>query len=190
MGRDKALLEFRGQPLVEIAVEKLRSFCATVSIVGERPDLQWFAPVVTGERKDCGPGAGVEAGLRACRQPWALFMPVDVPLVPAEFLARWVEEALRVRMTVSYLAAWRKQPAFCLLQKERARALSERLELGVRELELLLNGTAEADCCASWIYDPYDLYGYPEYLGPDDKTLETWFTNVNTPSDLRGAEEQ
>jgi molybdopterin-guanine dinucleotide biosynthesis protein A len=32
MGEDKALLQFRGRALVEIAVEKLRTFCAQVSI--------------------------------------------------------------------------------------------------------------------------------------------------------------
>ena len=68
MGTDKALLEFCGRPLVEIAVEKLREFCAEVSIAGNRDDLSVFAPVAHETRVDCGPAAGIEAGLKAAQR--------------------------------------------------------------------------------------------------------------------------
>jgi len=188
MGTDKALLKFRGQPLVEIAVEKLRGFCAEVSIAGNREDLSGFAPVVREERMDCGPAAGIEAGLKAAQQEWAMFVPVDVPLVPGELLRRWAEEALRYGMSVSYLGVQGKQPAFCLLQRARQVALSRLLDEGECRLEQLLNYTAEADNFASWMYDERDLYGYPDYRGPDVETLARWFWNVNTPEDLRVVE--
>jgi molybdopterin-guanine dinucleotide biosynthesis protein A len=184
MGVDKATLMFGGRPMVEIAVEKLRGLCAEVFIAGNREDLDGFAPVVREERVECGPGAGVEAGLKACTQPWALFVPVDVPLVPAEFLRLWVEEALRVGMSVSYLGVLGKQPAFCLLQRERLASFSRLLDGGERRLEVLLNHSASADGCPSRMYDERELYGYPEYQGPDHATLERWFANINTPDDL------
>ena len=93
MGTDKALLELGGAPLVEIAVEKLRTFCEHVSVSGNREDLARFAEVVPETRTGEGPAAGIEAGLRAAREDWAMFVPVDVPLVPAELLRRWCEEA-------------------------------------------------------------------------------------------------
>jgi molybdopterin-guanine dinucleotide biosynthesis protein A len=34
------------------------------------------------------------------------------------------------------------------------------------------------------MYDERELYGYPEYQGPDHATLERWFANINTPDDL------
>jgi len=187
MGQDKALLHLGGRTLVEIAVEKLREFCAEVSIAGNREDLCGYAPVVREERVDAGPGAGIEAGLKACNQPWAMFVPVDVPLVPAEFLRIWCEEAFRVRMSVSYLGMTEKQPAFCLLQRERLDSFSRLLDGGERQLELLLNLSASADGYASWMYDEWELYGNPghsDYHGPDRATLERWFTNVNSPEDL------
>jgi molybdopterin-guanine dinucleotide biosynthesis protein A len=187
MGQDKALLRVGGRPMVEIAVEKLRMFCAEVSIAGNRDDLSGYAPVVREDRVDAGPGAGVEAGLKACKQPWAMFVPVDVPLVPAEFLRIWCEEALRVRMSVSYLGVTEKQPAFCLLQRERLASFTQLLDGGERQLELLLNLSASADGYASWMYDEWELYGnprHPDYQGPDEPTLERWFTNVNSPEDL------
>ena len=184
-GVDKARLEFRGRPMVEIAVEKLRSFCSEVSIVGNREDLSGFAPVVMEERVDCGPAAGIEAGLKACGQAWAMFVPVDVPLVPGELVRGWVVEALRVKMSVSFLGVNGKQPAFCLLQRERLSTLSRLVDEGERRLEELLNLTAAADGCDSWMYDEYELCGDAQ---PDEKTLERWFANVNTPEDLARAE--
>ena len=188
MGRDKATLPFRGRPMVEIAVEKLRGFCAQVSIAGNRDDLTRYAPVVHEEHVDCGPAAGIEAGLKACEQPWAMFVPVDVPLVPAELLRRWAEEALRVGMSVSFLGVGDKQPAFCLLQRERSSTVSRLLACGERRLEALLHGAAEADGYASWMYDEYELYGSAEDRRPDSETLERWFANVNTEQELKEAE--
>ncbi len=96
MDADKALVELHGRPLVELAVEKLSSFCADVAISGNRDDLARFAPIVTETRLDAGPGAGVEAGLKSARYDWCLFIPVDVPLLPVELLRSWVVEVLEV----------------------------------------------------------------------------------------------
>jgi molybdopterin-guanine dinucleotide biosynthesis protein A len=188
MGVDKATLPFHGRPMVEIAVEKLRGFCAEVSIVGNRNDLESYGSVVQEERLDAGPAAGIEAGLKFARQEWAMFIPVDVPLVPETLLRLWCEEALRVEMTVSYLGVMQKQPAFCMLKRERLASVTHLLNDGERRLEILLNLAASADNCASWMYDELDLYSYPDYQGPDTETLNRWFSNVNSPADLVEAE--
>jgi molybdopterin-guanine dinucleotide biosynthesis protein A len=91
-------------------------------------------------------------------------------------------------MTVSYLGISQTQAAFCLMRRERLASLTRTLDEGERKLEVLLNRTAEADDSASWMYDAYDLYGYPDYRGPDEQTLEKWFMNVNTPTELAMAE--
>ena len=188
MGVDKATLPFQGRPMVEIALEKLRGFCADVSIVGNRNDLEGYAAVVQEGRLNAGPAAGIEAGLRFARQEWAMFIPVDVPLVPETLLRLWCEEALRVDMTVSYLGVTQKQPAFCMLKRERLASFTHLLNGGERRLEVLLNLAASTDNCASWMYDELDLYGYPDYQGPDNETLTHWFSNVNSPADLAEAE--
>ena len=188
MGADKALLRFCGRPMVEIAVEKLRGFCAEVTIAGNRGDLAGFAPVVTETRVGVGPGAGIEAGLRVAKEAWAMFIPVDVPLVPEELLRRWAVEAMRVDMTVSYLGVGRKQPTFCLLKRDRVGSFTKLMDSGERRLEVLLNRTAEADGCAWWIYDERELHGRGEEGGPDQETVTRWFANVNTPEELAEAE--
>jgi molybdopterin-guanine dinucleotide biosynthesis protein A len=189
MGEDKALLRFCGRPMVEIAVEKLRGFCAEVTIAGNREDLAGFGPVVMETRVGVGPAAGIEAGLAAACQEWVMFMPVDVPLVPGELLRRWSTVAIRDGMSVSYLGmgGW-MQPAFCLLQRERVAAFTHGLDGGERKLGNLLGRAAAADGCAPRMYDETELYLGADDPIPDEGTLERWFKNVNTPEDLAEAE--
>ena len=180
MGRDKALLEFRGTPMVEIAVEKLRSLCAEVSIVGDREDLASFAAVVRGEREGLGPAGGIEAGLRNCAEEWALFTPVDVPLVPGELLRRWSEEAIR-RGTGEYLVAGgRAQSAFCILPASAVGRWSEGVDAGERKLELLLRRAGAVERNAE------DL---ASRVSSDRAAVQSWFQNVNTPEELSSAEQ-
>jgi molybdopterin-guanine dinucleotide biosynthesis protein A len=174
--------------MVEIAVEKLRGFCAEVTIAGNREDLAEFAPVVKETRVGAGPGAGIEAGLGAAKEAWAMFIPVDVPLVPEELLRRWAVEAMRVGMTVSYLGVGQKQPTFCLLKRDRVGSLTKLMDSGERRLEVLLNRTAEADGCASWMYDEGELHGRGEEGAANEETMTQWFANVNTPEELAEAE--
>lgn len=188
MGKDKARLRFCGRPMVEIALEKLRGFCAEVGIVGDRADLTEFAEVARGERAECGPGAGIEVGLKAARQPWVMFVPVDVPLVPGELLRRWAEEAMRAGMAVSFLGFGGKQPAFCLLKRERLGAFARELDWGERRLEVLLHRSAKAAGDDSWMYDEHELYGQAGDGAPDQETMERWFANVNMPEELAQAE--
>jgi molybdopterin-guanine dinucleotide biosynthesis protein A len=182
MGRDKALLEFRGRPMVEIAVEKLRRFCAEVSIVGEREDLSALAPVVRGERVDAGPAAGVEAGLRAATREWVMFVPVDAPLAPGELLRAWMTAVIeqgKAGCRASYLLVnQRRHPVFCALRRECLAAVAAALERGERRLDDVL---ASAD--GLWVCDA-DRFA----AEANPAVLEKWFSNVNTPEELGEAE--
>lgn len=185
MGADKALLEVGGVPMVQMAVEKLRSFCAEVSIAGNRDDLAAYAEVVHETRIDAGPAAGIEAGLQAAREPWALFVPVDVPLVPPELLRRWAEEVLCMENTglaVSHLAAAGDQATFCMIRSDCVERFSEVLDDGERRLTRIFEVLSRAEGI-SWVHDAGELCGHPETA-----VLERWFMNVNTPEDLAEVE--
>lgn len=194
MGSDKALLRLGGRPMIEIAVEKLRSFCAEVSIAGNRDDLGEFAPVVHEERVDCGPAAGIEAGLKASRQEWAMFIPVDVPLVPMEVLRRWArttladvpefERSVGPLLGCSLYTLSRANTTFAMLRPEAVPVLSEGLDEGERRISVLLGNIRLR-------------YGHERYLRadaawyvPSNQTAELgqWFMNVNTPEELAEAE--
>jgi molybdopterin-guanine dinucleotide biosynthesis protein A len=189
MGQDKALLPFCGRPMVEIAVEKLREFCVDVSIAGNREDLAGYAPVVRETWKSAGPAAGIEAGLAASRQEWALFIPVDVPLVPAEMLRRWVQRRLRSNPRLfggAYLEAnWVSQPTFCFLPRDSRMQLSSALAGGERKLETILQGIKPSGI--GWI-GPENAASYAPAPPPTALQMEFWFSNVNTPQELAEAE--
>lgn len=188
MGEDKATLRFGTRTLVEIAVAKLRSFCQEVSIAGNRDDLDRFAPVVHEARVDEGPAAGLEAGLQQTRLSWALFVPVDVPLVSASLLHVWADTvvartAFGVRL--SYLEVLGKpQPAFCLLHKEATGPLTAILNTGERRVRGVLDGVAA-------ILGKEALWAVAaEGITPDGRSaaaLRGDFANLNTPDDLESA---
>jgi len=177
MGVDKATILFCGRPLIEIAVEKLRTFCADVSIAGNRDDLAAYAEVVQEMRLESGPAAGVEAGLLAAKQEWVMFVPVDVPLVPAELLRRWAEDVLRkseLGLQASNLFVEVNQPAFCMLRRKSLVKFSDGLNAGERRLSQLLRLSPLAD-------------GAHETYEPDGASSQ-WFMNINTPQELAEAE--
>jgi molybdenum cofactor guanylyltransferase len=190
MGEDKALLRFCGRPMVEIAVEKLRGFCAEVTIAGNREDLGEFAPVVRETRVDVGPAAGIEAGLRVASEEWALFMPVDVPLVPEGLLRRWAEAVLKRSADgcgVSYLLVLReRQPAFCMVRRDYAAVVSKVIESGERKLEEIWM-RLDDEGGAGWLW-ARDAVRFAPASAATKLEMEYWFSNVNTPQDLAEAE--
>ena len=92
MGRDKALLELAGKPLIEHAVTKLRRVCAEVHILagaeGEHAGLARYAPLVHDLHPGCGPISGIEAALTHTTHDWNLILAVDVPFLPTALLDR------------------------------------------------------------------------------------------------------
>jgi molybdenum cofactor guanylyltransferase len=197
MGVDKASLAFRGRPMVEIAVEKLRGFCAEVGICGNREDLAAFAEVVREERVDAGPAAGIEAGLKAARQEWVMFVPVDVPLVPGELLRRWAEmvigsetepdTAFLGKLMGSYLYTKAlRQPTFCMLRRNVLPVVSEAMDGGDRRVERIHTAIGAEFGVASMM--TLDAATFAVKGEATDVEMEYWFSNVNTPQELDEAE--
>lgn len=190
MGEDKALLRFSGRPMVEIALDKLRSFCTEIGIAGNRDDLRAYGEVIHEARINVGPAAGVEAGLGAATQPWALFVPVDVPLIPSWVLCEWVKTVVFPKEDAVACASYltfedHPQPAFCLLRRECLLGWSQSLARGERRLLRLLQELRMEDKGAVL---PVALEGLPHDI-PNARVLrEVWFCNVNTPEELARAE--
>ena len=88
MGRDKALLPWAGEPLVDGAVARLRTCCGRVTILcGPEPRYSDHgAPILVDAAPGAGPLGAVLTGLLHADGP-ALFLAVDLPNVPASLLA-------------------------------------------------------------------------------------------------------
>ena len=100
MGVDKAGLVLDGEPLWLRQLGKLRATGAAEVFVSGRADGPYAAAgveVVEDATPAAGPLAGIEAALRHARHEWLLVLAVDLPEVPAEFLAQLVENAIAAK---------------------------------------------------------------------------------------------
>jgi molybdenum cofactor guanylyltransferase len=208
MGRNKALLELAGKPLVHHAVTKLRRVCADVWVLSDNPKLAEYAPLLPDLHPNCGPMGGMEAALIHSNFDWNLFLPVDMPFLPSAFIAGWLsnclqeEKGVRVRM---FTVDGRPHPGFCLLHKDVVPFLSASLsraqfkllpafEAASRELALQQGLSSGAGL---WNVPLTDFVtNYENGLGAGSSVMtdaqqaakHLWFANLNTPEEFAGAE--
>ncbi len=181
MGNDKALLQYAGQPLIVHAVNLLRSAGLEAHIVGARPDLAAYAPVIEDLHPDCGPLGGIEAALAASTSEWNVFLPVDLPLLPSAFVRYLMERALITgsAATIPTLAG-RPEPLCAVYRRDLLPAIQAALESGNYKVMRCMQDAAAAEI---------DLFGVEavaaaRYDWPLDPRLHLWFQNLNTPADM------
>jgi molybdopterin-guanine dinucleotide biosynthesis protein A len=208
MGRDKALLELGGKPLVRHAVTKLRRLCAEVSILGNDRALEAYAPLVPDVHEMCGPIGGIEAGLRSSKYEWNLILPVDAPFLPTFLLDDWLWSVLHkprnIRLSMLYLDSI-PQPALLIIHREITPYLTASLERG--ELKLLSALRSASEEIAKKLNVPSkkvfeeiqwdDLYA-PKVKNKSEpwrsiteaqrENVSRWFANLNTPEEFAEAE--
>ena len=194
MGRDKAFIEFGGKPLIQLAVERLRSVCDDVGILGNDAALARFGEVIPDEVADCGPLSGIVQGLRHAKQKWTLFTPVDVPLLPVGLLQAWAEKVLReeTQLTVCCLAdAGQAQPLICMIHRSAGLSLEGALARGERKVLPALRAAGESQA-GFRIIDRDDPW-WSEVWTPSrsqEMLRDLWFGNVNTPEELAEVEQR
>lgn len=190
MGCDKALLTFHGTALIDLALEKLRALCPAISVAGNRDDLAVRATVVRELRHEAGPAAGLEAGLAVSTLPWALFIPVDVPLAPGLVLTSWARQVLRAEadgVRLSYLRiSGQRHPTFCLLHTDCLGAVTAALDQGERKLGVIFDRVASSFGRAAVL--PVDGEALLPSMSGDREWLERCFSNLNTPEDVAALE--
>ena len=101
MGCDKALLSFRGKPLVERVVsvlrgEALRDRFDEILIVGREPKdfgLHGADAVLPDDAAGAGPLGGIATGLRHMKSGRGFFVACDMPLLDACAIAKLLDEA-------------------------------------------------------------------------------------------------
>jgi len=185
MGSDKALELFAGRPLIAHALSVLAEVAAGPRIAGVRSMLAGFAEEIPDTFADAGPLGGVHAGLGASPAEWNIFLPVDVPLMPASLLRCLVERAMLTEapVTVAKLNG-RMEPFPVVLRRLVLRQIAE------------LIARRETACHAAWQSIPRALgveldavavenlvqcgrCAHPLGLPP-----VVWFQSANTPGEL------
>ncbi len=201
MGRDKALLALAGKPLILHAVSKLQRVCAGVFVLGNRPALAAYAPLVPDLHPGCGPMGGMEAALRHSRFEWNLFLPVDVPFVPAALLERWVQQALPgsvergTRVLMAHVDS-APQPTLALVHRDLRPFLTVALHRGQYKLFPALAEAARQLAVQEGFGPEAGLLPLPcdaeialEPASPaaQRRGPEHWFANLNTPEEFAAA---
>lgn len=129
-GLDKGLQPFRGMPLAQHALQRLRPQVGNLLLNANRNLAAYAAfgvPVWPDAQADYpGPLAGLLAGLAHCATPWLLTVPCDTPLFPTDLAARLAEAAAREGCDIAMAAGpepdalgqpvLRPQPVFCLVR--------------------------------------------------------------------------
>jgi molybdopterin-guanine dinucleotide biosynthesis protein A len=86
MGRDKALLPYRGVTLVESVAAAVREASGCVTIVGSPEKYESLGlRVIADTRLGCGPLAGIETALWDSPAEWVLIAACDMPGISAGF---------------------------------------------------------------------------------------------------------
>lgn len=175
LGRDKALLQLGGRPLIAIVADRLATVCREV-IVASGPTRRYAdlgLPVVTDRFPGIGALAGIHAGLHAASHEVALVAGCDMPFLDPRLLrafVEWVEgfdvAILRQGEEVEPLhAAYRRtclEPIEAAIRAGRRRIISFFEQVRVR-------------------------YVLPEEVRRIDPDLRS-FRNINTPEDWRAAQ--
>ena len=172
-GIDKGLIPFKGIPLIESALERLKPQVHTILINANRNHSIYSSygyPVLADEDDSfSGPLAGFVAGLKACKTPYLLTVPCDSPLFPLDLANQLVDSLKTNQVKIGYASSqdtagkiW-AQPVFCLMHKDLLGSLKIFIESGERKIDRWF---AQENACSV----PF--------------ANEKAFTNANTPEEL------
>ena len=87
MGRNKALLPFRGMTLVEHVAGIVREAAGSVTLIGDPVQLGHLGlPVVPDKLPGSGPASGIYTALTITSTDWNLIAGCDMPAITSEIL--------------------------------------------------------------------------------------------------------
>ena len=193
MGRDKAQIEFAGRPLVAHALAIFAQAGLSAMIAGAAPSsrasLEAFAPVIEDASPGLGPLAGICAALTATSAHHAVFLPVDMPLLPSSLLVYLLRHARINASAVTVCSVSGFTQTFpAVLDGAVLPALENELDSGQFGCFRAFQAAAAA-LGQSLGNIPVELLAQAGQVR-DSRGLPPlrWFFNLNTPNDLARAE--
>jgi molybdenum cofactor guanylyltransferase len=171
MGRDKALLELDGMPLIVRAARLLESIVGAPTVVGYREEFCVLGlRTIADDAPGAGPLGGIATALRAARAPWSLVVACDLPYVTQAWLkfltGRAAASQADVVMPMNERGA---EPLCAVYNKSAERAIREALARGTRKITDALAG-ARIEAIEPREWKAFDSEG-------------VLFKNMNSPGD-------
>ena len=175
MGRDKALLELGGVPLVLRTARLVESVAGPPTVIG---NADAFRPLGLRAIEDDWPGAGplggIATALRASSATWSLVVACDLPYLTKPWLDFLVARALASEGAAVLPMNTRGAEPLCAMYHKRCEpAIREALESGTRKV---------TDGLQSLLVE---MIGPLEWKGFDSDGL--LFKNMNSPADYEEA---
>ncbi len=190
MGSEKALIELAGEPLVAHAVRILRQAGLTVAIAGARSPLEGFAPVVPDSEPDRGPLGGICSALDFTAVTHAVFLSVDMPLLPSCLVALLLEEARvgRAAITVPLTDGY-AQTFPVVVERAALPWLRTALEAGRGGCYLAFQAAAAGMRQTLKVLNVEQAVKDGRLTAAGALPVPDWFLNVNEPADVARADE-
>ena len=172
MGRDKALLPLRGRPLWRRQRDVLRAAGAGELLLSARADQRWalraagFVAIVHDPEPDRGPLAGIVAALEAAAHDRVAVLAIDLPRLPARWIAELAAAATETRGMVGRRGN-SLEPLAAVYPRKMLPLARAALARGDLALQPLLQTTVDAG-----------LMRVRRIAASE----ASWFTNWNTPA--------
>ena len=187
MGQNKALLPFGGQSLLAHALATLNAAGLTAQISGGEPELARFAPLIPDHEPGLGPLSGIVAALRCNTAQWAVFLPVDLPLLPPSLLRILLHHANDTHAPVTLVSLNGFVESFpVVLRQDTLSPLQSALDSAQRGCLRGFRHAAEALGHPLAVLAAEDLAGQVGGAHPPSQ----WLLNVNRPEDFQQACQQ
>ena len=171
MGRDKALIDFQGRPIIAHVLDTLGAVAEDIVVVSNRSDLysSFGARLVPDYDPPCGPLGGIAAGLQAVQHPLAVVVACDMPFLNVTLL-HWLIDLAEGFDAVVPQTGDEFEPLHAVYRRECYSPIVQRLERGERRVISFF-----ADVRLRPVPEP-------EWrrLDPEGRSL----VNLNTPDDL------
>jgi molybdenum cofactor guanylyltransferase len=175
MGREKALLEIGGMPLILRTARLVESVAGSATVVGESPAIRALGlDTVADDWPGAGPLGGIATALRTSRAGWSLVVACDLPYLTRAWLEYLVSCALASDADAVIAMNLGGAEPLCAAYRETAEpAIRSAVALGNRKVRSMLeNLRGEVIEPAEW--KRFDSDGY-------------LFKNMNSPEDYEEA---
>ncbi len=166
MGRDKALLPFRGNPLAGHVAAVVAAAAGSATLIGDPEKYGHLGyPVLPDRSPGAGPLGGIESALTYTAADWNLVLACDMPGISAGFLRGLLDaaESSGADALVPAGPSGRPEPLSAVYHRRCAEPFGRALDAGVRKVTGALAGL-------NW-----------RVWTVDDPA---WFENLNTPEEL------
>jgi len=174
MGENKAFIDFRGQSLLERALQTLRQACDAVTIVGDPETFGHYAHVISDIFPGCGPLAGIHAALNHSSADLNVVMAVDMPFVSPRLLKFLLNQAAAATVAVTVPRTSHGLQPLCAVYRRCFASLAEQ---AIRAGNYKIDATFAESPISVVTEQQLAAAGFPEQD----------FFNINTPEDRLAA---